>query len=78
MKSHILIFSDYRGNERFYLRVRGTIPEVQLWLERCTISSRPDAEWPASGGSRCSHEFRPEQLLKGKLRNCLFKAFEEF
>jgi hypothetical protein len=45
MKSHILIFSDYRGNERFYLRVRGTIPEVQLWLERCTISSRPDAEW---------------------------------
>jgi hypothetical protein len=43
MKSHILIFLDHRGNERFYLRLLGTIAEVQLWLERRTIKG--DADW---------------------------------
>ena len=47
MKSHILIFLDFMGTERFYLRVHGTIPEVQLWLERRSISSRLDTEWPS-------------------------------
>jgi hypothetical protein len=45
MKSHILIFLDHRGNECFYLRVPGTIAELQLWLERRTISSKGDTDW---------------------------------
>jgi hypothetical protein len=45
MKSHILIFLDHRGNERFYLRRPGTIADVQLWLEDHTISSEADTDW---------------------------------
>jgi hypothetical protein len=46
MTNHALIFSDHRGDERFFLRFRGTDHEMQLWLERYnTVWTEENASW---------------------------------
>ena len=42
---HILVFSDHRGSERFFLRFTGTTQEFQIWLERWVDRSRRDTDW---------------------------------
>jgi hypothetical protein len=37
MSNHILIFSDHKGNERFFLRRRAPSADMQRWLEHCVI-----------------------------------------
>jgi hypothetical protein len=46
MTNHILIFSDHRNNERFFLRFGGTADELhQIWLERWADHSKRDTDW---------------------------------
>jgi hypothetical protein len=46
MTNHILIFSDHRGNQRFFLRFGGTADELhQIWLERWADHSKRDTDW---------------------------------
>jgi len=45
MSNHILIFSDHRGNERFFLRRRATTADLQRWLASCSIWVEEGAPW---------------------------------
>jgi len=45
MKDCILIFSDHRGSERFFLRFDGTADELQIWLERWADRPKRDTDW---------------------------------
>jgi len=45
MSNHILIFSDHRGNERFFLRRRATTADLQRWLASCAIWVEEGAPW---------------------------------
>jgi hypothetical protein len=54
MSNHVLIFSDHRGNERFFLRRRATTAELQRWLVSCAI-------WVEEGGPWAS--FKWEEVL---------------
>jgi hypothetical protein len=45
MSNEILIFSDHRGNGRFYLRRRATKEDLQRWLERHVAWLGSEAEW---------------------------------
>jgi hypothetical protein len=45
MSNHILIFSDNKGNERFYLRRRATTADMQRWLARCTVWLGEEGTW---------------------------------
>jgi hypothetical protein len=45
MSNHILIFSDNKGNERFYLRRRATTADVQRWLARSAVWVGEGAAW---------------------------------
>ena len=45
MTGRILIFSDHRGSERFFLRFGGTADELQIWLERLANRPNRDTEW---------------------------------
>ena len=45
MSNEILIFSDHRGDERFYLRRRATKEDLQRWLERHIAWLGSEAEW---------------------------------
>jgi hypothetical protein len=45
MSNHILIFSDHRGNERFFLRRRATAADLQRWLACCAIWVEEGAPW---------------------------------
>ena len=46
MKSMVLIFADHKGNERFFLRFRGTTHQLHLWLERFgTARTEENASW---------------------------------
>ena len=45
MSNHVLIFSDHKGNERFFLRRRATTADVQRWLERCAVWVGAGTAW---------------------------------
>jgi hypothetical protein len=45
MGNHILIFSDHKGNERFFLRRRATTADVQRWLASCASWVGEGAPW---------------------------------
>ena len=45
MRNEILVFSDYRGDERFFLRRRATKENLQRWLERHGALLGSEAEW---------------------------------
>jgi hypothetical protein len=45
MSNQILIFSDHRGDERFFLRRRATKEDLQRWLERRGIWLGSEADW---------------------------------
>ena len=45
MSNHIPIFSDHRGNERFFLRRRATTADLQRWLASCAIWVEEGAPW---------------------------------
>jgi hypothetical protein len=45
MTNYILIFSDHRGNERFFLRRLGTAADVQRWLGSCGIWVGDSMPW---------------------------------
>jgi hypothetical protein len=45
MSDHILIFSDNKGNERFYLGRRATTADMQRWLARCAGWVGEGAAW---------------------------------
>jgi hypothetical protein len=45
MSNHILIFSDHKGNERFFLRRRATTADLQRWLVRCAIAPWVSVQW---------------------------------
>jgi len=45
MRNEILVFSDYRGDERFFLRRRATKEDLQRWLERHRALLGSEAEW---------------------------------
>jgi hypothetical protein len=45
MSNHILIFSDHKGNERFFLRRRATTADVQRWLASCAFWVGEGAPW---------------------------------
>jgi len=49
----ILIFSDHRGSERFFLRFAGTTDELQIWLERWVDRSKRDTDWTTIAWQRC-------------------------
>jgi hypothetical protein len=53
MTDHILIFSDHRGSERFFLRLAGTIQELQIRLERSVGRSKRDADWTTIAWENC-------------------------
>jgi hypothetical protein len=45
MTDHILIFSDHRGSERFFLRLGGTAKELQIRLERWAAHFKRGTDW---------------------------------
>jgi hypothetical protein len=45
MHNHVLIFSDHRGNERFFLRRRATTADLQRWLLGCAVWVKEGAPW---------------------------------
>jgi hypothetical protein len=45
MSNHILIFSDHRGNERFFLRRRATTADLQRWFACSAIWVEKGAPW---------------------------------
>jgi hypothetical protein len=45
MSNHIFIFSDHKGNERFFLRRRATTADVQRWLASCAVWVGEGAPW---------------------------------
>jgi hypothetical protein len=45
MSNHILIFSDNKGNERFFLRRRSTTADLQRWLACLAASGKADTPW---------------------------------
>ena len=45
MSNHILIFSDNKGNARFYLRRRATTADMQRWLARRAVWVGEGAAW---------------------------------
>jgi len=53
MKDRILIFSDHRGRERFFLRFSGTADEFQIWLERRADRSKRDTDWVTIAWEHC-------------------------
>jgi hypothetical protein len=53
MTDHILIFSDHRGSERFFLRLAGTIQELQIRLELSVDRSKRDTDWTTIAWENC-------------------------
>jgi hypothetical protein len=60
MSHHILIFSDHKGNERFFLR-RATTADVQGWLVGCAVGIGEDTPWASLKWEEVLNEPHPAQ-----------------
>jgi hypothetical protein len=49
----VLIISDHRGSERFFLRFGGTADELQIWFERWANRSKGEMNWATTTWEHC-------------------------
>jgi len=61
MTDRILIFSDHRGCERFFLRFDGTADEFYIWLERLAHRFNWNTDWATIAWEYCEVKPKPHR-----------------